>query len=116
MAKPYSSTAKTYCITQARVRSVKLSNKKLTIKWNKVPGATGYDIYVSTKKNSGYKKVKSVSAKASSCTITKFNRKKLTKKRYYVYVETKKKVGRKTYKSNGLYAWQSNSSGYIYLN
>ena len=112
----YSSTAKTYCITQARVRSVKLSNKKLTIKWNKVPGATGYDIYVSTKKNSGYKKVKSVSAKASSCTITKFNRKKLTKKRYYVYVETKKKVGRKTYKSNGLYAWQSNSSGYIYLN
>ena len=112
----YSSTAKTYCITQARVRSVKLSNKKLTIKWNKVPGATGYDIYVSTKKNSGYKKVKSVSAKASSCTITKFNRKKLTKKRYYVYVETKKKVGRKTYKSNGLYDWQSNSSRYIYLN
>lgn len=111
----YGSTAKTYCITQARIRSVKLAKKKLTIKWNKIPGATGYDIYVSTKKNSGYKKVKSVSAKTTSCTITKFNRKKLTKKKYYVYVETKKKVGKKTYKSNGLYAWPSNSSSYIYL-
>lgn len=113
----YGSTAKTYCITQARVRSARLANKKLTIKWNKVPGATGYDIYVSTKKNSGYKKVKSVSAKTTSCTITKFNKKKLTKKRYYVYVETKKKVGKKTYKSNALYAWQSNisSNSYTYL-
>lgn len=89
-----------YCIKQATLTKAKMAKKKVSIKWKKVKGATGYDIYMSTKKNKGYKKVKSVSAKTTSATISKLAKKKLSsKKKYYVYVVSKKKVGKKTYKS-----------------
>ena len=110
-----------YFFTQPRVTSVKAANKKLTIKWKKVSGATGYDVYVSAKPKSGYKKVKSVGKGKSSVTITKFKGKKISsKKTYYVYVATKKKVGKTTYTSGKLYYWSvkgtkfnSNNFGYF---
>lgn len=95
-----------YFFTQPRVSSLKVANNKLTVKWKKVSGATGYDIYVSTKPKTGYKKVKSVGKSKSSATITKFKGKKISaKKTYYVYVATKKKVGKTTYTSGKLYYW-----------
>jgi hypothetical protein len=114
--KYYSSTATCYCIGQARITKASVANKKLTVKWKKVPGATGYDIFVSTKKNSGYKKVKSVSSGATSATITKFNKKNISaKKNYYIYVRTKKKVGKKTHTSGALYSWNAKTNDFIYL-
>ena len=110
-----------YFFTQPRVSSLKVANNKLTVKWKKVSGATGYNIYVSTSPRSGYKKVKSVGKSKSSATITKFKGKKISaKKRYYVYVATKKKVGKTTYTSGKLYYWSvkgtkfnSNNFGYF---
>lgn len=103
-------TAKIECFNQARIKSIKAKKKKLTIKWGKVGGATGYDVYVSTKPKSGYKKVKSVGKGKSSVSIAKYRGKAINpKKRYYVYVETKKKSGGKLYKSGRLYYWDSKS-------
>jgi len=107
--KYYSAWSNTcYCFTQPRVKSVKASNGKLQIKWQKITGATGYDIYVSTKPTTGYKKVKSVGKSKSSVTIKKFKGKKIkSSKKYYVYVASKKKVGKTTSTSGRLYYWNS---------
>ena len=105
-----------YFFTQPRITSIGVSNKKLTVKWGKVSGATGYDVYVSTKPTSGYRKVKSVSKKVSSVTITKFRSKKISSsKTYYVYIATKKKTSKKTYTSGKLYYWNSKTGGYGYF-
>ncbi len=105
-----------YCFTQPRVKSAKVKGNKLTIKWGKVSGATGYDIYVSTKPKKGYTKVKSVSSKISSVTITKLKKKKISsKKKYYVYVVTKKKVGKKTSTSGKLYYWNTKNTNFGYF-
>lgn len=100
-----------YFFTQPRVTKAKVSGSKLTVKWKKVAGATGYDVYVSTKPTTGYKKVKSVNSKKSSVTLTKFNKKKISsKKKYYVYVATKKKTKSGTYTSGRLYYWNTKKS------
>ena len=77
------------------------SKKKITVKWKKIKGATSYTIYASTKQNSGFKKIKTISAKKkSSYTFKKIGKKKLKKKkRYYVRVAYNTKVGKKTVKS-----------------
>lgn len=114
---PWSDAA--YFFTQPRITKAKVSGSKLTVKWKKVSGATGYDVYVSTKPQSGYKKVKSVSSKKSSVTLTKFKGKKFSsKKKYYVYVATKKKTKSGTYTSGKLYYWNTkkNTSSFGYFN
>lgn len=114
---PWSDVA--YFFTQPQLSKAKVSRNKLTVKWKKVAGASGYDVYVSTKATSGYKKVKSVSSKKSSVTLTKFNKKKFSsKKKYYVYVAAKKKTKSGTYTSGKLYYWctknfRANSRGYF---
>lgn len=107
---------KCYCFTQPQLKTAKVSNNRLTVKWNKVSGATGYEIYVSQKPTKGYKKVKTVGKKVTSATIAKFKGKKFSsKKTYYVYVKTIKKVGKKKYDSGKLYYWntKTNASGYF---
>lgn len=99
---------KAYCLSQPRMKSIKVSGGKLTIKWAKVSGATGYDIYVSTKPKSGYKRVKSVGKSTFSVSIKKFSGKKISaKKKYYVYIAAKKKVGKTTHTSGKLYYYDS---------
>lgn len=107
---------KGYFFTQPRVKSVQNSKGRLTVKWDKVSGATGYNVYVSTRKNKGYKKVKTVGNRTSSVSLSKVLGKKVSSsKRYYVYVSTLKRVGKKTYTSGKLYYWNSRdkSSGYF---
>lgn len=74
-------------------RSVKVS-------WKKVQGASGYDIQISTSRDGGYKKVKSVSAKSNSVVVSKYGKKSLKKNQdYYILITPKTKVGKKTVKS-----------------
>ena len=106
--KYYSKWSEIHCMAQPDIKSLKVKSGKVNLKWSKITGVTGYDIYVSTKKKSGYKKVKSVGKNTTSTTVSKFNKKSFnSKKTYYVYVVAKKKVGKVTHKSQAYYYWYS---------
>ena len=93
---------------QAWVKSVSKSGGKLTIKFNPVKGATGYDVYVSSNPKKGYKKVKSLGKSKRSLTVKKVGKTKISKKKkWYVYVITKKKSDR----SGKLYYWGTDNGG-----
>lgn len=87
----------TYHASSKKVTAKRSSNgKKISLKWKKVSGACGYQVYVSTKSSGGFKKVKSLSAKKSSYTIKKCGKKKLKKgKVYYIQLRYQTKVGKK---------------------
>lgn len=86
---------------------VNSKKKSLTLSWSKISGATGYTVYASTNENSGYKKVKTVSAKKRKITVKKVKGKKIKKnKTYYFRIVPKAKVGKKTYTSQSN-AWYS---------
>ena len=72
------------------ISSVKASGKTATIAWNKVPDATGYVIYRSTSKNSGYKKVKTITKNATTAWK---NTGLKSGKTYYYKVAAYKKTG-----------------------
>lgn len=83
-------------------KKLKLTGKKDTIKISgiKVEGATKKEIYVSLKKNKGYKLAKKIGAKTTSCKISKFGKKYVqSKKKYYVRIYYYYKVGKVTRKS-----------------
>jgi len=96
---------KCYLFTSPELKSASRSGAAIKLVWTPVSGATGYDIYLSTRPDKGYKKVKTLKGgKKSSVTITKFRSKAISpKKKYYAYVETRKKVGKRTYKSGSKY-------------
>lgn len=81
-----------------KIRNRNTVTKRLVLSWKQVIGATGYDIYISRKLNSGYKKVASVNAKSNSLTLKKVFGKKINGK-YYVSVVAKTKLNGKTCKS-----------------
>lgn len=107
-----SKTVSIKCFNQARITSISAKSKKLTVKWGKVGGATGYDVYVSTKAKTGYKKVASVKSSVNKLVIKKFAGKSISaKKTYYVYVVTRlNKNG-----SGALYYWDTKTKNYGYL-
>ena len=72
--------------------SLKLTagKKKITVKWGKVSGATGYKIYRSTKKSSGYKCIKTVTKGSTTSYVNKSLKKG---KKYYYKVCAYKKSG-----------------------
>lgn len=79
----------TSLLSQAKLTSVKRSSSsKVTVKWKKVTGASGYQIYYSTKKNSGYKKLATVSK--GSATSKKVSAKK--GKKYYYKIRAYRKT------------------------
>lgn len=93
-----------FCIQKVTGKNhYRLSSKYSTIKlkWGKVTGAKGYTIYMSTSRNGKYKKVKSLSKKAKSVTLTKYGKSRLRRsKTYYVKVVPKLKDGKKTIKND----------------
>ncbi len=94
----YSGFSKTMKVsTKPATPKITLKSKKAkqaTISWKKVTGASGYQIYRSTKKNSGYKKI------ASTTKLTYTNTKLTSKKRYYYKVRAYRTVnGVKIYSS-----------------
>lgn len=77
-------------LQRVKIKKAKPAKKKVTLTWTKDSKAAGYQIYMSKKKNSGYKKIATIK-KAGKVTYTK---KKLTsKKNYYFKVRSYKKVG-----------------------
>lgn len=58
--------------------------KKATLSWNKVSGADGYIVYMSTKKDSGFKKLVSVDAKTATYTASKLT----SNKTYYFQIKS----------------------------
>lgn len=67
------------------------------ISWKKVGGADSYTLYVSSKRENGYKKVKTLSK--NSVTVKKYGRSALKSgKTYYYIAVANKKIGRKTLK------------------
>ena len=61
--------------------NVKAGTKKATLTWNKSTKGTGYVIYRSTSKNSGYQKIKTI----TSLKTTSFTDKNLKSKKTYYY-------------------------------
>ena len=85
--------------------SVSIKNGKMTVKWEKVNEAQGYEVYVSHKKNNGYKKVKTITSKSTTkAVVKKFNGKKFNKNgEYYVYVVGTRKTNDKINRSSSNY-------------
>lgn len=96
---------KFYAVPQPQMTNLNKSNRlnKITLKWKKIKGATSYMIYVSTKENSGYKKVATV--KSNSYTLTKFKGKAIDTRlsNYYIKIVTNAKFKKKKVKSENQY-------------
>ena len=80
-----------------KIKSVKKSGKNgIKVTWNKVSGISNYQIYMSTKSKSGFKKIATISAKKTSYTKTKLKK----GKKYYFKIRTAKKVSGTYYYSS----------------
>ncbi len=89
----YSSKLSTSTIPSAtKIKTLTTKNKKVTVNWNKVAGATGYEVYMSTNKNKGYSRIKTITQKGT-VSYTKGSLKK--NKTYYFKIRTYKTVNEK---------------------
>ena len=93
----YSSSLKTATQTKTpKISKITTKNKKATIKWKKVSGASKYQIYMSTSKNGKYSKIKTTSSSATSYTKAKLKK----NKKYYFKIRSYKTVsGKNIYSS-----------------
>lgn len=100
-SKPASATVSSVSVKKTKVSKVKAAKKKVTITWKKVAGATGYEIYRSTKKKSGYMKVGDI----ANGKTTKFVDKTAVKgKKYYYKVKAVKYNEAGAFKTSALSA------------
>lgn len=102
--KVYSAKRTIYLAQQPKIYKKSATKSTMTVRWNKVAGATNYSVYVSTSPNSGYKKVKTTTGTTYTKTGMKIG------KYYYMYVVANRRVGSTTYKSPADYY----SKFYIY--
>ena len=80
---------------------ITIKSGKMKISWEKISNASGYEIYVGTKKNGPYKKVKTIKNKGTTKATFKYSGKKFNKnKEYFVYVVSYRTKGGKTTKSS----------------
>ena len=72
-----------------KITKISASSGKVSLTWSNISGESGYQVYYSAKKSSGYKKVNSYKT-----NVVKSSKSKLTKgKTYYFKVRAYKKVG-----------------------
>lgn len=92
-----------------RPKNVKMrsSGGKIQLTWGKLKGVSKIKVMISTKEDSGFKKVTTLDGNKKSCTITKCGKKALKKyNRYYVRLYYQTKVGKK-YKDTDVYFYSS---------
>lgn len=100
-SKKYGSTSSKLVVKTASKAPTGLQitagNRSAALKWKKTAGATGYEVYMSTKQKSGFKKVATV----KSASKVKYTKKKLTSnKTYYFKIRSyTTKNGQKSYSS-----------------
>ena len=85
--------SKKYTPKKMTLKTVKKSGtRKMKLTWKKVSSCSGYQIYMSVKKKSGYKKIKTVTQKK----VTSYTKTKLKKgTKYYFKARAYRKVGKK---------------------
>ncbi len=80
-----------------KITALTTKSKKATLKWKKISGVDGYEIYMSTSKKGKYSRVRTVT-KSGTVKYTKSSLKK--NKRYYFKIRSYKTVdGKKVYSS-----------------
>lgn len=95
-AQQEAANAPKYTPAKVKLKSAKKTGtKKVKLTWKKVKGCTGYEIYLSTKKSSGYKKSANVKKWKKVTGVVKKGVKK--KKTYYFKVRAYRKAAGKTY-------------------
>ena len=84
-------------LARPAIKSLKVKGKAITIKWGKVSGASGYEVWRAVKKSGKYSRVKTIK---SGRTLTFKNTKLKKKKTYYYKIRAYKSVaGEKFYSS-----------------
>lgn len=84
-------------VNPAAISKLKASKKGFTVRWNKVPNVSGYQIQYALKKN--YSKGKKTVKVAKADAVSKKIKKLKGKKKYYVRIRSYKTEGGKTYYS-----------------
>lgn len=100
VSKTSASKKKPAKVTVRQPSGLKVSNikkKKAKIVWKAAKDVTGYQIYRSTKKNSGYKKIRTITKKSK---VTYTDPGLRLKKTYYYKIRSYKKVKGKTFYSS----------------
>lgn len=96
-------SSKKYFVPQPKIskKGSKLKQNRIILKWTKVSGASKYTIYIRKRGGKKWSKVKTVSGKKSSYTITKYKGKRINARNsnYEVTVRASSKIGGKTYNS-----------------
>ena len=77
----------------------KATKGKITVSWKKVTGATGYQVYCSTKKGSGYKLVGTITKGSTVKYVDKSSKKAGTKYYYKVRAVGNNEAGVPIYSS-----------------
>ncbi len=85
---------KKYTPSKAKITKITSKKKLAKLTWKKISGVSGYEIQMSKKKASGFKKVATIK-KAATVTYTK--KKLKSKKTMYFRVRAYRKVGKTTY-------------------
>lgn len=85
-----------YFCPQPDIIKLKPTKSGMSVKWDTIKGADKYAVYVSTKRDSGYKKYTTTTK--TSTTVKKYGKTALKNgKKYYFYVVAYNKVGKKLY-------------------
>lgn len=85
---------KKYTPVRAKITKIISKKKQAKLTWKRIAGVSGYEIQMSRKKSSGFKKIATIK-KAKTVTYTK--KKLKSKKIMYFRVRAYRKVGRTTY-------------------
>lgn len=86
----------TYFCPQPEVIKLQSVKSGISVTWNTIKGADKYEVYISSKAKSGFKKC--AATQKTTATIKKFGKSSLKSgRKYYFYVTAYNKVGKKLY-------------------
>ncbi|SKA66404.1 Leucine rich repeat-containing protein [Eubacterium uniforme] len=87
----YTTISVTPGMTAVKITKLKVGKRKITISWKRQKNINGYEIYMSTKKKKGFKKIATI----KKAKKVKFTKKRLKRKKvYYFKIRAYKKVGK----------------------